>query len=90
MTPKWSIIAQRYKFNSHVRAADESVVTYVAVLCHIAEYCDYKDSLQDMLPDRLVCGVNNQSIHCKLLAEKDLTNEKALDLAKSLDILTTS
>ena len=38
---------------------NESVLTYVAVLCHIAEYCDYKDSLQDMLRDRFVCGVNH-------------------------------
>ena len=44
-----SIIVQIYKFNSHVRSADESVVTYVAALHQIAEYCDYKDSLQDML-----------------------------------------
>ena len=49
--PKQSIIVQRYKFNSCVRAADESVATYIAVLCYIAEYCDYKDSLQDMLQD---------------------------------------
>ena len=44
-----SIIVQRYKFNSHVRSADESVATYVAALHQIAEYCDYKDSLQDMV-----------------------------------------
>ena len=44
-----SIIVQRYKFHSHVRSADESVATYVAALRQIAEYCDYKDSLQEML-----------------------------------------
>ena len=47
--PKPSIIVQRYKFNSPVRAADESLATYVAALRQIAEYCDCKDSLQDML-----------------------------------------
>ena len=48
---KPSIIVQRYKFNSCVRAADESVAMYVAALRQIAEYCDYKDSLQDILRD---------------------------------------
>ena len=52
--PKPSIIVQ-----ACVREADESVVTYVAALCQIAEYYDYKDSLQDMLRDQLVCGVNH-------------------------------
>ena len=47
--PKPSIIVQRYKFNSRVRATEESIATYVAALRQIAEYCDYKDSLEDML-----------------------------------------
>ena len=83
--PKPSIIVQRYKFNSRVRATEESIAMYVAALRQIAEYCDYKDSLQDMLRDRLVCGVNHQSIQRRLLTEKDLTYEKALELAKSLE-----
>ena len=82
--PKLSIIVQRYKFNSHVRAAEESIATYVAALHQIAEYCNYNDSQQDILRDRLVCGVNHQSIQCRLLTEKDLTYEKAIELAKSL------
>ena len=82
--PKLFIIVQRYKFNSRVRAAEESIATYVAALHQIAEYCDYKDSQQDMLRDRLVCGVNHQSIKRRLLTENDLTYEKALELAKSL------
>ena len=96
--PKPSIIVQRYKFNSQVKAAAESIATYVAALRQIAEYCDYKDSLQDMLQDRLVCGVNHQSILHRLLAEKDLTYKKGLELAKlleavkkgSLDIVATN
>ena len=71
-----------FKFNSRVRATDESAATYVAALRQIAEHSDYKDSLQDMLQDHLVCGVNDLVIQRWLLAEKDDT---ALDLAKSLE-----
>ena len=62
-----------FKFNSRVRATDESAATYVAALRQIAEHSDYKDSLQDMLQDRLVCGVNHPVIQRRLLAEKDDT-----------------
>ncbi len=35
-----------------------------------------------MLRDRLVCGVNNEAIQRKLLAERDLTYERALAIAQ--------
>ena len=38
-----------------------------------------------MLMDCLVCGVNHQAIQKRLLAEKNLTFEKALDIALSVE-----
>ena len=35
------------------------------------------DSLSKMLRDRLVCGITNRTVQKRLLAEKDLTLEKA-------------
>ena len=64
---------------------DESIVTYIAALRQLAEHCDYKDTLQEMLRDRLVCGVNLAGIQKRLLAEKDLTFTKALDIAQALE-----
>ena len=34
-----------------------------------------------MLRDRLVCGVNHQGIQKRMLGEKELTYEKALEIA---------
>ena len=73
--PKRSIIVQRFNFKSRMRADDETIATYVAALRQIAESCDFKDTLSEMLRDRLVCGVNHASIQRQLLAEKDLTYE---------------
>ena len=42
--------------------------------------------LEVMLHDRLVCGINNEGIQNKLLAEADLTYGKALDIARSLKV----
>ena len=38
-----------------------------------------------MIRDRLVCGVNHDMIQPRLLAEKDLTYEKAVELAEAVE-----
>ena len=78
-----SEIVQRYKFNIRVRASGELIATYVAALRELSEYCNYGDKLRD----RLVCGVNHDTIQHKLLAETDLTYEKAYKLAQERDTL---
>ena len=57
----------------------------MASLREIAKYCDYKDTLNMMLRDRLVCGVNHQGIQKRMLGEKELTYEKALEIALSIE-----
>ena len=52
----------------------------------LAEYCEYGDSLNIMLHDRLVCGVNHEGIQRRLLSEKDLTYEKALEIALAMEV----
>ena len=47
--------------------------------------CKYGAQLEEMLRDRLVCGVNHQGIQRKLLAESDLTYSSALKLAKTVE-----
>ena len=71
--PLPSVTTQRYKFNTRVRSASESVADYVASLREIAQYCEYKESLQDMFRDRLVCEVNHEAITNHLLSKKKLT-----------------
>ena len=60
--PKPSVTIQRYKFNTRARTTGESVATYVAALRELAQHCEYKDALSDMLRDRLVCGVIHKGI----------------------------
>ena len=83
--PVPSSIVQRYKFYNRSREEGESIADFVASLREIAKYCDYKDTLNMMLRDRLVCGVNHQGIQKRLLSEKELTYEKALEIALSIE-----
>ena len=83
--PVPSEIVQRFKFNSRYREEGETVAQYIAALRSLAEFCNYGSSLDDMLRDRLVCGVRNDRIQRSLLAEKSLTLEKALATALSIE-----
>ena len=84
--PRPSEIMQRFKFHSQLRKADENVSSYVAELHSLAVYCNFGATLEVMLRDRLVCGMNNEGIKNKLLVEADLTYGKGLDIARSLEV----
>ena len=73
---------QRFWFNSRSRKAGESIAAYVAKLCRIDQQCNFGATLDKMLHDRLVHGVNDDRIRRKLLQEKDsdLTFTRALSI----------
>lgn len=79
--PKPSEIVQRYKFDSRSRQPSESVGAYAAELRRLAHDCNFGTTLEQMLRDRLVCGVNDDRIQRRLLSETDLTFEKAFKIA---------
>ena len=67
--PEPNQIAERFKFNSRNRMPGESIAKYMAELRRLTEHCNYGDSLNDMLRDRLVCGVMHERTQQKLLSE---------------------
>ena len=48
---------QRFRFNSCNHSAGELIAAYVVELCQLAEHCEYGTTLNNMLNDQLVCGV---------------------------------
>ena len=83
--PRPSITVYRFKFHSCFRKQGESIQQYVAKLRCLSEHCDFRDHLEDMIRDRLICGVNDERIHRRLLAESRLDFEKALELATAME-----
>ena len=67
---KPSAIVQRFRFHTRVRQPGESVATYVAPLSAIGEHCDFKYTLDLMIRDRLVCGINDARIQEGYFREK--------------------
>ena len=83
--PKPSIIVQRYTFHTRYRKEHESIATYVAELKKLSGHCGFGDTLNDMMRDRVVCGINDVRMQRRLLSEPELTYKKAFDLAQAME-----
>ena len=83
--PKPSAIVQRFKFNTRFQQPGETISMFLAELRHLCEHCDFGITLDEMLRDRLVCGVRDIRIQRRLLAEPKLTLKRALNLALAIE-----
>ena len=75
------------KFHTRERRAKESIATFVAELRALGQTCRFSDSLEDMIHDRLVCGVKDERMHRRLLAEREtrIDFKRALELANMVE-----
>ena len=70
LKPQPIIIAERYKFYCRDQSENETITEYLAELRKLTLNCDFKDFLDQALRDRFVCGLQNNSIRRRLLAER--------------------
>ena len=80
-----SEIVQRFKFHSRVWKPGESVSTFVAELHTLATSCNFGDTLDIMLRDRIMCGINHTATQKRLLAEPKFTFKQALEIARGFE-----
>lgn len=85
-SPPPSEVIQRFRFYSRVRQPGESVSVsvFVAELRKLTKYCNFGDSLDKALRDRIVGGINHEATRKKLLSERELTYKRAVEIAKEL------
>ena len=84
--PKPVLIYERYKFYSRSQKSGESVNDFVVALKALAHTCDFGTTLSEMLRDRFVMGLFSDKIQQVLLAESDLTFDKAVSMATAREI----
>ena len=84
--PTPSEIVERCRFHNRSRRPGESVATYVSELRSLSEFCNFGESLEEMIRDRLVCGINDDSMQKRLLSEPDLTYARAVELLQSIEM----
>ena len=83
--PKLLVIMERYKFNKRDRQPGESIPFYVTELKRLSEHYDFVVTLEDMIRNRLVCGVRSPKIQQHLLAETELSFDWALKIASAME-----
>ena len=69
--PKPSKIVQCVKFHCCSHCSGESIATLVAESRQLTEDCNFEASLNDILRDWFICGVNDGRIQWQLLAKDD-------------------
>ena len=86
--PALSEIVERFKFNIRNREEGESVAKYVSELRSLTKHCSFGATLDKMLRDRLVAGINNEGIQHKLFGEPaaELTFERAYKIAVAEEV----
>ena len=86
LQPEPNQIAHRYNFNMRNREQSESINEYLAALRQLSEHCKFGTEIDQMLRDRLVCGVNHKKIQQRLLSEGNtLDLQTATDLAIAIE-----
>ena len=88
--PAPSEIVERFKFHSRSRQLGESVAAFVAELRALAEVCNFGTTLDVMLRDRIVCGINDDAIQRRLLAELGLDYAKVVETARNMEAAARS
>ncbi|KAG8125130.1 hypothetical protein E2320_020445 [Naja naja] len=88
--PKPSRIARRHAFRQRSQAENESISEYVAALRSAALHCGFRDQLDDMLLDQLVCGVRDLRLQRQLLAKADLNLKQGIEEAQAAELSSVS
>ena len=82
-TPSGTV--QRFKIHSRFWKSGKTVATFVSELRSLSKFCNFGATLEEMWRDRLVCGISDDHIQRRLLAERTLTFTKALEIAQGLE-----
>ena len=88
LQPKPLEVSERYRFNLCVQAPHEGVADFLASLRRLSKHCDFGSSLDKMLRDRFIVGLRSEAMRKRLLGERDLSLETAVNIAKGMEIAT--
>ena len=88
--PKQLVRAELFDFHKCEQIVGETIADFDAALRKLAIYCQFGDTLEEILRDRFVCWLYHDSIQRQLLSETTLTYmyHKALELQKGWKHLT--
>jgi hypothetical protein len=81
--PKQNTTMQRYKCNKRVQGETESVDQYVTELWLLAKNCRFGELQEELIRDRIICGIKAHRLQARMLRENDLTLDKPISICKA-------
>ena len=80
--PKRNVIHDRACFHKRIQRAGETVEAFVRSLYELAQHCEFGNSKDEQIRDRIVIGILDNEVSQRLQLEADLTLERAIQLAR--------
>ncbi|KFD62483.1 hypothetical protein M514_25333 [Trichuris suis] len=77
-------IVQRFRFHSRVQREGETISDFVTDLRRLTAKCNFLE-LDNMIRDRLVCGLRDEALQCRLFAQKQLDLAMASSLVEAYE-----
>ena len=81
--PKKYITYERHMFFTRVQHADEAIDDYVTDLRIKARDCNFGPLHDEMIRDRVICGIISEQLRSRLLRQGDVTLDKVLEICRS-------
>lgn len=79
-------IAENFRFHQRRQQEGESILQYVATLQKLSITCNFGPFLKTALRNQFVFGIKSTRIQSRLLEMKNLTFDKAVELATSMEM----
>lgn len=67
--PETNVIMERHNFNKRQQKPGETIEAYVSTLRNMAKTCNFGALQDELIRDRLVCGISSDSVRRSLLKE---------------------
>lgn len=83
---KPNITLMRYKFFTRNQEDGESIQQYVTALRLLSKSCEFKSLEEDLIRDRIVCGVRQAAVRDRLLRSEELTLDKAIKICQAEEV----
>ena len=84
---KPAAIAERYVFHKQNQSVRETVSEFLIELRCLAWTCSFGNFLEEALRDLFICSLAHSCTQKKLLIEKDLTLQKAIEIAMAAEMV---
>ena len=83
--PKENTTVERCRFNLRNQSKTETIDQYITELRVLAKTCKLGNLQDELLRDRIVCGICNDKLKERLLRDDKLTLDKTIDICRAAE-----